>query len=147
MPSYTTRRKSYKTSAFPTKETREDKNYYSARLKGSSTTTHDSYSTAVELLRALRLTPLLLAKVNSDLHLRYTLIAYCVTNTNNLELWEVCFDGKLVEAYPYKLKDAYVDNLIQSTYLPMVNLLMQDRPAVTVIAPGILFKPLIEVPI
>lgn len=88
-----------------------------------------------------------MAKVNSDLHLRYTLIAYCITNTNNLELWEVCFDGKLVEAYPYKLKDAYVDNLIQSTYLPMVNLLIQDRPAATVIAPGILFKPLIEVPI
>lgn len=95
-------------------------------------------------MTALRLRPILLARINANLDWSFSIIAYCKNITNTLELWEVSFSGHLVEAQPYKIKDIYVDTLVQHTYLNLALCLAKEPEAPPIVAPGILFKPLIE---
>ena len=88
---------------------------------------------------------ILIAKIHSNLKLQFTLLAYCYNNKSDIELWEVYISGKLIEARPYKAKDSYMDAFIKDTYNPLLQQLLKTPPTRPVVAPGILFRPLIEV--
>lgn len=141
------RRKSYKITALSSEKKRkspaENRRLTGTKILHSGYVATDSYKAAVQLLYTLQLKPLLIAKINSVIDFNYALIAYCKTTNSLLELWEIKFTGKQVEAAPYKPKDIYVDTLIQHTYLNLAQQLLKENSP-PIIAPGVLFKPLIE---
>ena len=143
MPRHATCGKSYQDTALPSEKTRTTSYSKTQRISRSYAGV-EHYQKAIHLLAALRLRPVLLARINANLDCSFSIIAYCKNITNTLELWEVSFVGHLVEAQPYKIKDTYVDTLVQHTYLNLALCLLKEPEAPPLVAPGILFKPLIE---
>lgn len=143
MSHHSTRGNRNKATTFPSKEKRKTSCRKAQRVNRSYAGI-DHYQKAIHLLTALRLRPILLARINANLDCSFSIIAYCKNITNTLELWEVSFSGHLVEAQPYKIKDTYVDTLVQHTYLNLALCLSKEPEAPPIVAPGILFKPLIE---
>ena len=132
-----------KATTIPSKETGKT-SCSKTRSVTSSYAGIDHYQKAIHLLTALHLRPILLARINANLDWSFSIVAYCKTITNTIELWEVSFSGHLVEAQPHKIKDTYVDTLVQHTYLNLALCLSKEPEAPPIVAPGILFKPLIE---
>lgn len=73
------------------------------------------------------------------------IIAYCLTKNNSIEAWEIFFNGDLIDAHTFQPKDNYEATLITHTYYNLAKRLaaVPDKTP-TLIAPGVLFKPLIE---
>lgn len=142
MPRHATCGKGYQVTTLPSEKKRK-KSYYESRLtKGYAAP--DKYSQAIAILKTLNLQPILLAKVKDVLNLSFTIIAYCLTKNNSIEAWEVFFNGDLIDAHTYKPKDIYENILITHTYYNLANHLAKSPNTPALIAPGVMFKPLVE---